>query len=112
MLATPLFGSDFETAVSRDVYLPDGEWIDYETGEKFYGPTTLQAYSLSENKIPIFIGGKGVVVSKSSQKSENLNVEIFPIAKDGSAYTYTYTDGITTSVRSPITTGDGILKQC
>ena len=97
MLATPLFGTDFETTVSRNVYLPEGEWIDHETGEKFYGPTTLEAYSLPENKIPIFIGGKGVVVSKASQKSENLNVEIFPIAKAGSQYRYTYIDGETTS---------------
>ncbi len=57
MLATPLFGTDFETALSSDIYLPDGEWIDYETGEKFSGPTTLQAYSLPGNKTPIFIGG-------------------------------------------------------
>lgn len=97
MLATPLFGTDFETAVSRDVYLPEGKWIDYETGKVFYGPTTLEAYNFPENKIPVFIGGKGVVVSKVSQKSENLNVEIFPIAKDGSAYTFTYIDGETTS---------------
>ena len=93
MLATPLFGTDFETAVSRDVYLPEGKWIDYETGKMFYGPTTLEAYSLPENKIPIFIGGKGVVVSKDSQKSGNLNVEIFPVATGGSEYTYTYIDG-------------------
>ncbi len=97
MLATPLFGTDFETAVSRDVYLPEGVWIDYESGKRFYGPTTLEAYSLPENKIPIFIGGKGVVVSKANQKSENVNVEIFPIAKVGSQYTYTYIDGETTS---------------
>ncbi len=57
----------------------------------------LQAYSLPENKTPIFIGGKGVVVSKASQKSKNLNVEIFPIAAGGSKYTYTYIDGETTS---------------
>ncbi|MGF1585576.1 MAG: hypothetical protein ACFCUM_09665 [Bacteroidales bacterium] len=97
MLATPLFGTDFETAVSRDVYLPEGKWIDYETGKVFYGPTTLEAYNFPENKIPVFIGGKGVVVSKVSQKSENLNAEIFPIAKDGSSYTFTYIDGETTS---------------
>ena len=97
MLATPLFGNDYETAMKRDVYLPEGKWIDYETGEKFYGPTTLDAYNFPENKIPIFIGGKGVTVSKVSQETENLNIEVFPISTDGSKYTYTYVDGKTVS---------------
>jgi len=97
MLATPLFGTDFEKAKSRNVYLPEGKWIDYETGEKFYGPTTLEAYSFPENKIPVFIGGKGVIVSKVNQGSKNLNIEIFPIAKGGSEYTFTYIDGETKS---------------
>lgn len=38
-----LFGSDilvaplFETSTSRDVYLPPGKWIDYQTGQSYQG---------------------------------------------------------------------------
>lgn len=37
-----MFGDDFLVAVFTDqVYLPDGEWLDYWTGERHTGPTTL-----------------------------------------------------------------------
>ena len=76
----------------------------------FYVLSTLEVYSFPENIIPIFIEGKGVVVPKVIQKSENLNIEIFRIVIDGSEYTYTYIDR-ETSQRSPIKKMDGIRKQ-
>ena len=36
--ATPLYGEDYETATTRDVYLPAGEWIDYDDGTRHTGP--------------------------------------------------------------------------
>ncbi|HEY0829371.1 MAG TPA: hypothetical protein VGE40_14825 [Bacilli bacterium] len=94
MLAVPVFGNDFDTAESRDVYLPAGKWIDYETGEVFHGPVTLKDYPLPKEKIPIFIGGKGVVVFQDPNDHQ-FYAEVYPIADRGSEYTYTFTDGMT-----------------
>ncbi len=33
LLATPLYGDDYATANTRDVYLPEGKWIDYDSGK-------------------------------------------------------------------------------
>jgi hypothetical protein len=96
MLATPLFGNDFETAQTRDIYLPEGEWMDYESGERYQGPVTLSEYPLPMDKIPIFIGGKGITVSRESD-GETLRAEVYPVAPKGSTYVFTYKDGSTKS---------------
>ena len=64
LLATPLYGNDFETAGTRDIYLPAGIWIDYDTGKKYQGPNTLPGYPLPPGKTPLFVGGTGIVVEK------------------------------------------------
>ncbi len=97
MLATPLFGNDFETASSRDIYLPEGVWIDYESGQRFEGPTVLEDFPMPEERIPVFIGGKGVIVRKSQTESNTIEALVFPISTGYSEYTYTYIDGETRS---------------
>ena len=37
LLATPLYGNDYDTASSRDVYLSAGKWMDYDTGKLYSG---------------------------------------------------------------------------
>lgn len=96
MLAAPLFGNDLTTATSRDVYLPEGKWIEYETGKVYNGPTTLESYELPLDKVPVFIGGKGVLV-KRDLESEALLAEVYPIAANGSEFVYTYPDGASKS---------------
>ncbi len=92
LMATPVFGRDFETAESRDVYLPEGKWIDYETGEVFHGPTTLEDYSLPKDKMPIFVGGKGVIVTGDLDGGD-LTATVYPVATEDSQYTYNHFDG-------------------
>ncbi|MFW6724923.1 GDSL-type esterase/lipase family protein [Streptomyces sp. MAR4 CNY-716] len=87
LLATPVFGSDFETATSRDVYLPAGKWIDVSTGATFTGPTTLQDYAIGTDRVPAFAGGKGVVVTRGKA---GMRAEVYPIATDS---TYEWTNG-------------------
>lgn len=95
MLATPLFGNDFETANSRDVYLPAGTWIDYETGQRFEGPTVLEDFPMPEDRIPVFIGGKGVIVRKTPVETDAVEAVVFPVNTGHTKYTYTHTDGQT-----------------
>ncbi len=94
MLAAPLFGNDFQTAESRNVYLPEGRWIDYESGTVYEGPATLVNFPMPRARIPIFVGGKGVIVGKSAEVPDALDVEVFPVTQGFSETTYTYVDGV------------------
>jgi alpha-glucosidase (family GH31 glycosyl hydrolase) len=64
LLATPVYGDDFDKAESRDVYLPAGKWMDYDTGKIFSGGTTLRNFPLPVGKTPLFVGGSGIVIEK------------------------------------------------
>ncbi|GAB3447289.1 golvesin C-terminal-like domain-containing protein [Actinophytocola sediminis] len=92
LLATPVFGRDFDTAQTRDVYLPAGKWIDYETGARFTGPATLDDYPLGVDRVPAFVGGKGVLVTRAEK---GLTAKVFPVTRGRS--TYEWTDGRATS---------------
>ena len=55
LLAVPLYGNDYETAKARDIYLPAGTWIDYDTGQKYDGGQTLKNFALPPEKTPLFV---------------------------------------------------------
>lgn len=96
LLATPLFGDDYATAQGRDVYLPEGKWMDYDSGETYEGPTTLEDYPLPIGKTPLFVGGKGIVVEL---KDDVLKARIYPVAQE-TEMTFTDKDGETQSTIS------------
>ncbi|WP_159517188.1 glycoside hydrolase family 31 protein [Sunxiuqinia indica] len=73
-----LFGSDilvaplFEEIAPRDVYLPDGEWIDYQTGETY----TKGWHSITPGELPvIMLVKKGTVVPhiKLAQSTKDMD---------------------------------------
>lgn len=76
LLATPLYGDDYATATSRNIYLPEGTWVDYDTGQHFTGPTLLKDYSMPIGKTPLFVGGTGILLETKSGVD---TVRIFPI---------------------------------
>jgi len=96
LLATPLYGDDYETAETRDVYLPAGRWMDWDTGEIHEGPTTLHAFALPVDKTPLFVGGKGVLVEQVA-RDEPLRASVFPVSPAGTRYTLTHRGGRRTS---------------
>jgi len=93
LLATPLYGNDYETAQTRDVYLPEGTWIDYDTGQTYTGPKLLKAFSLPIGKTPFFVGGTGVVIEKHN---ESLVCRIYPVADYADTIFY-HRDAVTES---------------
>jgi alpha-glucosidase (family GH31 glycosyl hydrolase) len=93
LLATPLYGENYETDTTRDVYLPEGRWIDYETGEVFDGPVMLAGFELPLEKTPLFVGGTGIVVEKAD---DDLKARIYPISQNVSTVFYDE-DGETSS---------------
>jgi alpha-glucosidase (family GH31 glycosyl hydrolase) len=68
LLATPLYGNDYDTASSRDVYLPAGKWMDYDTGKLYSGGRLLPNFSLPVGKTPLFVGGSGIVIEREGQQ--------------------------------------------
>lgn len=105
LLVAPLYGSDATTATARDVYLPAGQWMDIETGQRFTGPTTLHAYPQPFGKIPAFVGGSGVLVSNGDAGA--LRASVYPVAAPGSVYKFVAPDGQTeSSVTTPTSSWD------
>ncbi|MEJ2883468.1 TIM-barrel domain-containing protein [Pedobacter sp. GR22-6] len=94
LLACPAYGEDYATALSRDVYLPAGKWMDYESAEVFSGSRTLKNYAFPDSKIPVFIGGKAVLVKASGKTFE---ATVYPLSSSNSSYTFHYPDGISSS---------------
>jgi alpha-D-xyloside xylohydrolase len=68
LLAAPLYGNDYESSNTRDVFLPAGTWIDYDTGESYQGPRLLKNFALPVGKTPLFVGGTGIVVEKQGSQ--------------------------------------------
>ena len=101
LLATPVYGDDYATASTRNVYLPKGKWIDYESGRCFTGPMRLNNYNFPDDKIPVFIGGKGVLV-KRDKKTDTFIATVYPVNNDLSSYRFYYPDGKSSSVITTI----------
>ena len=85
LLATPLYGEDYETASTRNVYLPEGKWMDYETGKIYKGPVLLENFELALEKAPLFVGGTGIVVEKEFNV---LKARIYPFTQSASTVFY------------------------
>jgi alpha-glucosidase (family GH31 glycosyl hydrolase) len=90
LLAAPLYGDDYETAAARDVYLPRGAWIEYDSGARHQGPTILRNYPLPPGKTPLFVGGSGVVVEKAGA---GVAARVYPVAARAET-TFLHRDGI------------------
>ncbi len=78
MMAFPLFDKSNANG-HRAVYLPQGYWMDPNTHKSYQGPGMLPEYDQSGTVMPVFIGGKGVTVSKTV---EGLQAEIWPIKQN------------------------------
>jgi alpha-glucosidase (family GH31 glycosyl hydrolase) len=99
LLACPLYGDDYATAETRDVYLPAGRWMDYATGEIYEGPRTLKGFPLPPGKAPLFVGGQGILVERALGRDQ-LTAVVYPVCARGTQYRFTHRDGATRSVIS------------
>lgn len=79
MLAAPLYGDDYENAMVRDIYLPEGQWMDFDTGKIYEGKQMLKSFEMPVEKTPLFIGGSGVTVEEIDG---SVRACIYPVAKD------------------------------
>jgi alpha-D-xyloside xylohydrolase len=82
MLATPLYGEDYATSETRDVYLPGGQWMDFDTGRIYAGRQTLKGFALPAGKTPLFLGGSGVILEEIDGV---VRAVVYPVATNASA---------------------------
>jgi len=95
LLAVPLV-KNYESG-KLDIYLPEGIWFDYDTGKKYQGPTTLRDFLMPLDKTPCFVGGKGIIVTRTSDDAQ-LTAKIYPNAKDNTVHIFNHPDGESKSV--------------
>jgi alpha-glucosidase (family GH31 glycosyl hydrolase) len=93
LMACPLYGEDYETATTRDIYLPQGVWIDYDDGTRHEGPVLLENFAMPVTKTPLFVGGTGIVVEEIEGQ---LMARIYPVANRAET-TFISKDGETAS---------------
>lgn len=107
LLATPLYGDDYATAQTRDVYLPEGRWIEYDSGEVHEGPKTLKNYPLPVGRTPLFVGGPGIVVE---QEWGRLLARIYPVRAEA-AMTFTDRSGEKSTISIDVPSWEDDLVQ-
>ena len=95
-MAYPLYGEDYETAQTRNVYLPEGIWIDYDTGKEYTGPQLLSDFEIPVEKTPLFVGGTGIVIEEIEGE---LKGRIYPVTNKAQTIFFGK-DGDTKSVLS------------
>ncbi len=75
----------FEKEGLREIYLPEGEWLDYETGEIYSGNKWIKTYC-ELSRMPVFVK-QGALIFKTPPKQfidknedtwEDITIEIFP----------------------------------
>lgn len=93
LLAAPLFGNDYDRAESRNIYLPAGQWMDYDNGQFYEGGKMLKNFPIPLSKVPLFVGGTGFVVERENGV---LFGRLYPI-NPKSETTFWHTDGTTQS---------------
>lgn len=94
LMAAPLYGEDYETTHTRDIYFPEGIWYDFETSEKYTGKQLLKDFPMLVEKTPLFVGGTGIVVLN---KSGNLKCRIYDMERPTSTVFFAK-DGIRQSL--------------
>ena len=89
LLAAPFFEG---SGNQMDIYLPEGDWIDYHTGSMYSGGQTLTNFAMEIDRPPVFVGGKGILIQRSFDE-ETLTGEVYPVSPTGTSYTFTHMDG-------------------
>jgi len=98
-MAIPLYGDDYATAGTRDVYLPRGRWIDYDTGEAYDGPATLKQHPIPVTRTPLLVGGSGLVVER---RAGRLVARLYRVTTRGETM-FHHQDGRESRVRFDVT---------
>ncbi len=99
-----LFGSEIlvapvitEKTTEREVYLPEGEWYDWDYGYRYEGGKSYTVYA-PQNRIPVFVRGGAIIpMTKQTYNTKDIdwkhiNLKIYP--KGSSSFEMFTDDGI------------------
>ncbi|WP_291528535.1 TIM-barrel domain-containing protein [Bacteroides sp. UBA939] len=94
--------------IRNGIYLPEGEWVDYFSGEIYQGNRIINSYASPLWKLPIFVKNGAIIPMTSpnnnvKETAKNLRIyELYPYGQ--STFTEYDDDGITEEYR----TGKGV----
>lgn len=81
LLAAPLLHDNYMKSNVMNVYLPEGRWILFDTGEVFEGLQTLTDFTMPLDQPPVFVGGKGILLLRNP-KDGHLYAEVYPVSEE------------------------------
>jgi len=100
--------------IRNGIYLPDGEWIDYFTGEKYSGGRIINNFDVPIWKLPVFVKNGAIIpVTNPNNNVEEIKkderiYEVYPFGNsefteyddDGKTEAYRYGKGVNTKISS------------
>jgi alpha-glucosidase (family GH31 glycosyl hydrolase) len=113
-----------EGATSQPVYLPEGEWFDYKTGQRYAGLQTISipADAKTWDDIPLFVRSGSIVATQPVEQYvgqhpvKEITLDIFPASTaaaflayddDGDTYKYEKQDYLRQEITS-VRSGDAV----
>ena len=96
------FAPILDAATARPVYIPQGRWIDYFTGQVFDGPSTLKSYDAPIDRTPLFVKAGAIIPMGPDLRYVNekplspLTLDLYPYGCPESHYSLYEDDGIST----------------
>ncbi|MDE0722201.1 MAG: DUF4968 domain-containing protein [Flavobacteriales bacterium] len=95
----------YENSSTRDsIYFPEGKWIDYWDGERYFGPITLDDYSAPLEKLPLFVKAGSIIpmypemLYDNEKPIDTLTLDVYPFGQ--SSFTMYEDDGMTKEHRT------------
>lgn len=68
----------------EDIYLPAGQWIDYWDGRRVQGPTTIDAYPVTLEKLPVLVKAGAIIplypamLFNDQKPKDPLTLDLYP----------------------------------
>ena len=94
----------YEDTNTWSLYLPNGKWTDYESGEVYEGGQTIDNYDVSNFKMPVLVK-EGAIIPMypeayykdrvQQRPRDPLQVDVYPDATKPTEYTLFEDDGLT-----------------
>jgi len=121
-LVAPIYqdtkSDDLGNDIRNGIYLPEGIWYDYFTGEKYEGDRVLNSFKAPLWKLPLFVkAGSIIPLTQANNNVKEINsklriYEIYPYGKssfvtyddDGKTEAYKLGQGATTLIESVVDT--------
>ncbi|MEJ5995392.1 TIM-barrel domain-containing protein [Pedobacter sp. Du54] len=109
--------------VRHNIYLPEGQWIDYFSGETYQGNRIINSFNTPIWKLPVFIKSGAIIpmVNPNNNVTEINNAlrtyEVYPAGNssfvayddDGKTEAYTLGAGTTTSITSSVNNHEALI---